>query len=374
MSCYPLYPHPSLSAVCTALELSRQLSSLPSSFWHNWSCRFILSSRAWLLLRVSMSFLGVLFIFVAIGGPVGHAGSFISLHCSPEVNAQYGQTSVLGCKISISEELKDPRITWLSWMKEGVEDPLLYYKEGELEAEPGYSFASPSWSTNMDVSLRIANTTLQHEGEYTCGVMVNTVNGENTSSLIVTAKYRAPTITSRPKKITLNSGGTLECRASGGYPKGQIRWFDENGKEKTEDAKMLATPMDGGLFQLSSRLTLQKRSISSKYNCTVFNASGGLDGEVTCDFTCEATCEVKCGPTTEERKSLEKELQPAAYKIVTPLVVIGSCIVGLLLALLVCRRRTQQRQNCHHQTYEAAEEVDVSEEAEEAAEEDQHGV
>ncbi|XP_056890603.1 butyrophilin-like protein 10 isoform X2 [Takifugu flavidus] len=318
-----------------------------------------------------MSFLGVLFIFVAIGGPVGHAGSFISLHCSPEVNAQYGQTSVLGCKISISKELKDPRITWLSWTKEGVEEPLLYYKEGKLKAEPGYSFASPSWSTSMDVSLRIANTTLQHEGEYTCGVTVNTVNGEKTSSLIVTAKYGTPTITSRPKKITLNSGGTLECRASGGYPEGQIRWFDENGKEKTDDAKMFATPMDGGLFQLSSRLRLQKRSISSKYNCTVFNASGGLDGEVTCDFTCEGTCEVKCGPTTGEHKSPEKEPQPAAYKIVTPLVVIGSCIVGLLLALLVCRRRTQQRQNCcHHQTYEAAEEVDVSEEDEEAAVED----
>lgn len=320
-----------------------------------------------------MSFLGVLFIFVAIGGPVGHAGSFISLHCSPEVNAQYGQTSVLGCKISISEELKDPRITWLSWTKEGVEEPLLYYTKGKLEAEPGYSFASPSWSTNMDVSLRIANTTLQHEGEYTCGVTVaNTVHGEMTSSLKVTAKYGAPTITSRPKKITLNSGGTLECRASGGYPKGQIRWFDENGKEKTEDAKMLATPMDGGLFQLSSRLTLQKRSISSKYNCTVFNASGRLDGEVTCDFTCEATCEVKCGPTMEGQTA--KELKPLVSKIVTPLVVIGSCIVGLLLALLVCRRRSQRRQNCRHQTYEAAEEVDVSEEYKEAAEEDQHGV
>lgn len=177
--------------------------------------RFILSSRAWLLLRVSMSFLGVLFIFVAIGGPVGHAGckfcrklgllliglsvpvfkknnssfpAFISLDCSPEVNAPYGQTSVLGCKISISEEVKDPRITWLSWTKEGVEEPLLYYRKGKLEAEPGYSFASPSWSTSMDVSLRIANTTLQHEGEYTCGVTVNTVHGENTSSLIVTGE------------------------------------------------------------------------------------------------------------------------------------------------------------------------------------------
>lgn len=44
---------------------------------------------------------------------------------------------------------------------------------------------------------------------------------------------------------------------------------------------MLATPMDGGLFQLSSRLKLQKGSISPKYTCTVFSASGGREGEAT---------------------------------------------------------------------------------------------
>lgn len=119
--------------------------------------------------------------------------------------------------------------------------------------------------------------------------------------LLSAATYGAPNITSKPKQITLNSDGTLECHASGGYPGGQIRWFDEDGKEKTEDAHMLATPMDGGLFQLSSRLKLQKRSISSKYTCAVFNASGGKDGEATCDFTCEATCEVTCESKTEGR-------------------------------------------------------------------------
>lgn len=126
------------------------------------------------------------------------------------------------------------------------------------------------------------------------------LNGRVDSSVLLSAaKYRPPTITSTPKKIALNSDGILECRASGGYPEGRIRWFDEKGKEKMEDAQMPATPMDGGLFQLTSRLKLQKRSISSKYNCTVFSASGGLDGEVTCDFTCEATCEVTCEPKLE---------------------------------------------------------------------------
>lgn len=41
---------------------------------------------------------------------------------------------------------------------------------------------------------------------------------------------------------------------------------------------------------------------------------------------------------------LKEEPQPLVYKIVTPLVVIGSCIVGLLLVLLLRQRRNKQRQ------------------------------
>lgn len=110
------------------------------------------------------------------------------MRCSPEVKAQYGQTSVLECSISTSNGVQDPKITWLAWEKEGVEKPLLLYKKGILEAQPGYSFASPSWNTSMDVSLLIANTTLQHEGEYKFGVSVNTHDGEETSSLTVTGE------------------------------------------------------------------------------------------------------------------------------------------------------------------------------------------
>lgn len=110
------------------------------------------------------------------------------MRCSPEVNAQYGETSVLQCNISISNEVKDPKIIWVSWKKDGVEDPLLLYNKGTLKSQPGYSFASPSWYTSMDVSLRIANTTLEHEGEYKCDVTVNTSDESDTSSLKVTGE------------------------------------------------------------------------------------------------------------------------------------------------------------------------------------------
>lgn len=44
-------------------------------------------------------------------------------------------------------------------------------------------------------------------------------------------------------------------------------------------------------------------------------------------------------------KDPQKDPQPPVYKIVTPLVVIGSCIVGLLLVLVLRQRRNQRRQS-----------------------------
>lgn len=97
---------------------------------------------------------------------------------------------MLECKISTSEEVQNPKITWLSWQKDGDEEPLLLYSEQTLEAEPGYSLAQQSWETSMDVSLRIANTAVQHEGAYTCLVVVSGGTAEGRSSLHVTGESR----------------------------------------------------------------------------------------------------------------------------------------------------------------------------------------
>lgn len=161
----------------------------------------------------NMASLGILIIFAVIGGRVGDArcefslrsdpllpGStpflktpfsfpaFVNLHVIPEVNGRYGHMSVLKCTISTSEELPDPEITWLSWTKVDVEEPLLLYSGGHLEAKLGYSLDQKSWKSYLDVSLRIDNTTLQHEGEYTCEVSVNTVPAQENSRLKVTGE------------------------------------------------------------------------------------------------------------------------------------------------------------------------------------------
>lgn len=165
---------------------------------------------------VSMSSISVLFIFAVIGLHVGYArcefsqksdplvpGSppplkntfsffspaFINVNCIPEIKGRYGQASVLECKVSTSEEVTNPKITWLSWTKDG-KNPLVLYKNSEVHSWDGYSFAHQSWQTSLDVSLRIANTSVQHEGVYMCQMAMTSGKATGQSKLSVTGESR----------------------------------------------------------------------------------------------------------------------------------------------------------------------------------------
>lgn len=102
------------------------------------------------------------------------------------------------------------------------------------------------------------------------------------------AKYSAPTVRFISGKTAPNMEDTLLCTSGGGYPQGQLRWFDVHNEEWTGSAKMEASEMEDGLFELSSRLTLLSGSTFSKYTCAVFNDKGDRENEFTFD-TAETT-------------------------------------------------------------------------------------
>lgn len=79
--------------------------------------------------------------------------------------------------------------------------------------------------------------------------------------------------------------GTLLCKSDGGYPEGQLRWFDVHNKEWMNSAKMEAREMEDGRFELSSRLTLLRGSVFSKYTCAVFNETGSKENEFTFELS-----------------------------------------------------------------------------------------
>ncbi|XP_054460444.1 junctional adhesion molecule A [Anoplopoma fimbria] len=280
-----------------------------------------------------MASISVLLIFSVISISIGNAnaGDFLSVKCKAENLGQYGGQTLLECVIKTTYD--DTEIRVVLW-KNGSH-PLLIFNKGETSVqEPGYLFAEPSWNfRNMNVSLLIANTTVEHEGSYTCTVMTDRGSGETSTSLKVSAKYNKPTITI-PETITMNSEGNLTCFTDGGYPKADLRWFDEHNTELTKDSQMM-TSTKGDLFQLSSKLVVKQGSSVSKYTCVVFNATGGKEEETTVEVQ---------DMTNPRNEGLGKDKDPTS-KIVAPVVVIGSLIVGLLFALLIYRRRSQ-RDHC----------------------------
>lgn len=102
-----------------------------------------------------------------------------------------------------------------------------------------------------------------------------------TFHFLFAAKYNRPTVHSNPKKdIPPNTDVTLFCSSDGGFPQGKLRWFDADNHDWTNSAKMEVERTDDNLFRLSSKLTLLKSSVFSKYTCTVLSANGTKEGEL----------------------------------------------------------------------------------------------
>ncbi|XP_030254903.1 uncharacterized protein LOC115570214 [Sparus aurata] len=293
-----------------------------------------------------MASIGI-FIFIVIHMTAGNAG-FVNVHCKTENMGQYGQQSLLECAVKTSEGVTDVVIRTVSWKKEGVDDPLLVFHNGKLiKKQPGYSFAEPSWNNrNMNVSLHITDTAVDDQGVFTCMVMTDRGGETSETTLKVTAKYSKPTIISEPEKISQSTGGTLVCNSVGGYPKGQIRWFGELNEDWTGSSDMEVKETKSGLFELSSKLTLLRGSTYSKYTCAVFNTSGGKEDE--------ATFEVPDGQDASGHSGKEPG-KPSAQitKVVAPLVVIGSLIVGLLVVMVFVYVRQSRRDHQEVCTFES---------------------
>ncbi|XP_067436928.1 CD276 antigen homolog isoform X2 [Thunnus thynnus] len=283
---------------------------------------------------MNMASVRILFLFFIIIRARSVGKSFVKVECKTGNVGQYGQQSMLDCVVKPAEEIKEPKILVVIWRKKGSEDALLVFYKGETTLQLGYKFAESSWNDrNMNISLLITNTTMVDSGDYKCSVFTDSGDDEKTeTSLRVTAKYNKPTIRSIPENITRREDVTLSCSSVGGYPEGQLRWFDEHNKEWTASSEMEAELTNDGLFKLSSKLSLLKNSISSKYTCVVFNSSGGKEDEVTLEIP---------GTTTSEGQEREKGSDQSS-KIVASVVVIGLLIVGLLLALLIHRWWSQR--------------------------------
>ena len=78
---------------------------------------------------------------------------------------------------------------------------------------------------------------------------------------------------------------TLFCTATGGYPEGEIRWFDEYGSDWTRSSRLIATKSTDGSFVLTSQLDLLTGSVFYRATCVVYNIKGDREGEAQYNVT-----------------------------------------------------------------------------------------
>lgn len=247
----------------------------------------------------------------------------VNIKCQSSVVAQYGTSTLLNCVVKSNSP-----IIFVSWKFHG--DSVLTFYNGVVESDPDYQFAESLWTgSNMNVSLLIKNTTLSHDGIYTCDVVASGGDAP-TAKLDVTVKsnYSKPMIDSNPEKISPDKDFTLTCKSHGGFPEGDIKWMvNDVAWMKKPELKIEQTP--SGLYDMTSTLHFSPDSPFTKFACEVYNAKGVKEGQETFDL--------HLGHAVSGNKE-ETKMTP---QIVTPVVVIGSLIVGLLAALLLCRRRRQ---------------------------------
>ncbi|XP_077574439.1 T-lymphocyte activation antigen CD86 [Stigmatopora nigra] len=249
--------------------------------------------------------------------------AFVKVDCKENIG-RYNQPSMLDCMVSLTQVLKDLTVTTVVWKKDG--ELLLSFFEENVNAMKGYSFAVPSWnSKSLNVSLLIANTALSNHGIYTCLVVTDRGSDNSSARLNVTAKYNRPIMVSSPAKVTPNSIVNLTCRSEYGYPKGRLVWLVNQNVQK--DIITVAEEMETGLYSLSSELTLRLGQDLTQIQCEVLTASHSKDDEVDVWMPDPSRFE-------GQAKNPESGLD-VATKVVAPVVVIGSLVVGLLLYLVL---------------------------------------
>ncbi|XP_017283187.1 cell surface glycoprotein CD200 receptor 4 isoform X2 [Kryptolebias marmoratus] len=286
-----------------------------------------------------MASCGVLLYVLGVCVFAGKAHCFVELVCDNQSSGQFDHQSMLNCVIIPTQGTEDVNIQVVFWRNTKIKDPVLVFNSNEIKPKSGYKFAESSWNkTNMNVSLLITSTKVENEGEYTCYVITDSGEARSKTRLSVTAKYDEPKVTLIKKIDIPNADKALICTASGGYPLGQIRWFDNANTEWTKGAKLKVKKMDNGLLELSSKLPLWPASTFPEYTCVVYNSSGQKEHESVIKL--DAPDDAKESPTQEYIYEVSDSKASAnTSSIVAPILVIGSLIVGLLLALLIYRRR-----------------------------------
>ncbi|XP_061087168.1 CD276 antigen isoform X2 [Conger conger] len=237
----------------------------------------------------------------------------LRLVCPHEIHAVHGEECLLNC--SLESHGENVKIESAKCVGEGAGKPEFFHV-----------IRPQSDSTN--VSFLMTNTPTTAAGKYFCEILTDSGEDKADVSLIVTAKYSKPAMSSVPDgEIQDEMTVTMFCNASGGYPAGKIRWYDKHDNDWSRSAETTKEETADKRINLKSSYTFKAYSTNPQYRCEVLNSKGEKEGEAELELPFKL---INPESVTGDRNSTA---------ITAIVVVIGSVVCGLLfLALLRCRR------------------------------------
>ncbi|KAL3046460.1 hypothetical protein OYC64_004457 [Pagothenia borchgrevinki] len=168
-------------------------------------------------------------VFCCRAAPVSNS---LQVGGSP-VSVQLGHTATLPCWLSPPQSAEQLEVRWFL-PGEGFDSPVLLYQRAQLEhgsqdaayagrVSLGLKDATSSGLREGDVSLKLANATLQDAGDYSCYVSSDKEYDTATVSLVVT-------VTGTPSLLSAvwipDGRVNLSCESEGWSPRPSLRWDD----------------------------------------------------------------------------------------------------------------------------------------------------
>ncbi|KAK6478176.1 hypothetical protein HHUSO_G20448 [Huso huso] len=255
--------------------------------------------------------------------------NFIKVECDPENQGVYSQQAVLNCKVvSIKKDFQIIKMIWCKVEADKcVNKTMLTFENGKWSAkDERFSIGALEWNEKeLSVSLLVQKTQVSDQGSYRFMISTDTGYDKGNTYLRVTAPYSVPVISSVPGiNIEDSMPVTLTCNASGGYPPGQIHWFDQLDSNWTKSSALRTIPTQDGRFNLSSVFTTTASSSMALYKCVVVNDK--MDKQ-------RAEYQLAIGPGKQEGTK-------NATAITAVFVVVGALASGILI-LYIYRRRSR---------------------------------
>ncbi|XP_017336652.2 uncharacterized protein LOC108272637 [Ictalurus punctatus] len=249
------------------------------------------------------------------------AESLFKLNCQPAVGV-IGQTTNISCSIESLTDSKFISINTVVLTRSGEDEPCFTFQPYVNKVTGDSRF-----KVENGPLLQLHKTAITDEGGYWYFIRTNLGNEQVKFTINVTAQYRKPIMNSVPEDVVNGEHADLYCSTSGGYPAGTIHWFDQSNTNWTKSATLQSTQGNDGLFTLTSKLSFQTfDTLWAPFRCVVLNNKYEDRGGSM------STLEIKDTPVNS----------PAGDSTVrngiAGVIVIGSLVVGLLVALLFKRR------------------------------------